>query len=81
LHGVGKEPPEIEKAVVDLVAAQPGLWQLYSTGLAALHLKIWEELHLIWVALERSIRMLHFCKAAWAAANRAIGTRNGLQLT
>ena len=43
LHVIGKEPPEIEKAVADLVVAQPALWQQYSTWLAALHPSIWDK--------------------------------------
>jgi hypothetical protein len=45
LHVVGKDPPEIEKAVANLVVAQPALWQQYGTWLATLHPTIWEEVH------------------------------------
>jgi hypothetical protein len=43
LHVVGKEPPEKEKAVADLVVAQPALWQQYGSVFATLHPSIWEE--------------------------------------
>jgi hypothetical protein len=43
LHVVGKDPPEMEKAVAELVATQPELLQQYSSWLAALHPVLWEE--------------------------------------
>jgi hypothetical protein len=43
LHVIGKEPPKIEKAVADLVVAQPGLWQQYGSVFATLHPRVWEE--------------------------------------
>jgi hypothetical protein len=43
LHVVGKEPPEIEKAVADLLVGQPALWRQYGGWLAGLHPRIWEE--------------------------------------
>jgi hypothetical protein len=43
LHVVGKEPPEKEKAVADLVVAQRALWQQYGSVFATLHPRIWEE--------------------------------------
>jgi hypothetical protein len=43
LHVVGKEPPEVEKAVAELVVRQPALWQQYGGWLAGLHPEIWQE--------------------------------------
>jgi hypothetical protein len=43
LHVVGKEPPEKEKAVADLMVTQPALWQQYGSMFATLHPTIWEE--------------------------------------
>jgi hypothetical protein len=47
LHVIGKEPPEIEKAVANLVVTQPVLWQQYGSVFATLHPRIWEEVRLM----------------------------------
>jgi hypothetical protein len=47
LHVVGKEPPEVEKAVAELLVEQPELWQHYGGWLAGLHPRIWKEVRLM----------------------------------
>ena len=44
LHIVGQEPPAVERAVAELVAAQPDLAQRYGGWVATLHPRAWREI-------------------------------------
>lgn len=43
LHVIGVEPPEVERAVVQLVASEPDLQMQYGGFLASLHSQAWKE--------------------------------------